>query len=126
MVRTQVQLTEEQASALKARAVAERLSMAELIRRSVDAFLRTKAPLSHEEKKRRALNAVGRFRSGVTDLSVNHDRYPVRRVSVFVDTSGLLAILDAEDLYHAQAAACWKDLIERDEPLVSTSYETGL
>ncbi len=43
-------------------------------------------------------------------------------MSVFVDTSGLLAILDAEDLHHAQAAACWKELIERDEPLVSTSY----
>ncbi len=75
MVRTQVQLTEQQASALKARALAEGLSMAELIRRSVDAFLRSAAPLSHEKKKRRALAAVGRFRSGVGDLSVNHDRY---------------------------------------------------
>jgi len=43
-------------------------------------------------------------------------------VSVFVDTSGLLAILDAEDLYHEPAAACWTELIKRDEPLVSTSY----
>ncbi len=75
MVKTQVHLTEQQASALKARAVAEGLSMAELVRRSVDAFLRTRAPLSHEEKKRRALDAVGQFRSGVGDLSVHHDRY---------------------------------------------------
>lgn len=75
MVRTQVQFTEQQASALKAHALAKGLSMAELIRRSVDAFLRTEAPLSHEEKKRRALAAVGRFCSGVSDLSENHDRY---------------------------------------------------
>ncbi len=43
-------------------------------------------------------------------------------MSVFVDTSGLLAILDAEDHYHAPAAICWRDLIERDEILVSTNY----
>jgi len=75
MVKTHVQLTEQQASALRARAVAEGLSMAELIRRSVDAFLRSRAPLSRGEKKRRALAAVGRFRSAEGDLSVNHDRY---------------------------------------------------
>jgi metal-responsive CopG/Arc/MetJ family transcriptional regulator len=28
-----------------------------------------------EEKKRRAIAAAGRFRSGVTDLAANHDRY---------------------------------------------------
>jgi hypothetical protein len=49
--------------------------MAELIRRGVDALLRSKAPMGREEKKRRALAAVGRFRSGISDLSVDHDRY---------------------------------------------------
>lgn len=28
-----------------------------------------------EERKRRAIAAAGRFRSGVTDLAANHDRY---------------------------------------------------
>jgi hypothetical protein len=28
-----------------------------------------------EERRRRALAAAGRFRSGITDLSLNHDRY---------------------------------------------------
>ena len=75
MVRTQIQLTEHQVKALKELAAAEERSMAELIRRSVDAFLRASAHRSREERKRRALAAIGRFRSGVSDLSVNHDRY---------------------------------------------------
>lgn len=75
MVRTQIQLTEYQAKALKELAAATERSMAELIRQSVDAFLRSSAHSSRQERKRRALAAVGRFRSGATDLSVNHDRY---------------------------------------------------
>ncbi len=43
-------------------------------------------------------------------------------MSVFVDTSALLAVLDAGDLFHPQAAAGWEQLIEGDENLVSTSY----
>lgn len=75
MVRTQIQLTENQMKALKELAAIEQASMAELIRRSVDAFLRSAAQRSRHERKRRALAAIGRFRSGVSDLSVNHDRY---------------------------------------------------
>lgn len=43
-------------------------------------------------------------------------------MTVFVDTSALLAVLDAGDLFHAQASDCWQQLIEDDEVLVSTSY----
>ena len=75
MVRTQIQLTEDQAKALKELAALQERSMAELIRQSVDAFLRSSAHRSCQEKKRRALGAVGRFRSGVSDLSANYDRY---------------------------------------------------
>ena len=75
MVRTQIQLTEQQAKALKELAAATERSMAELIRQSVDAFLRSTAHRSRQESKRRALAAVRRFRSGVSALSVDHDRY---------------------------------------------------
>lgn len=75
MVRTQIQLTEHQMKALKELTAIEQASMAELIRRSVDAFLRSSAQRSRQERKRRALAAIGRFRSGVSDLSVNHDLY---------------------------------------------------
>lgn len=43
-------------------------------------------------------------------------------MSVFVDTSGLLAVLDAGDLFHPQAAEGWKHLLDGDENLVSTNY----
>ena len=43
-------------------------------------------------------------------------------MSVFVDTSGLLAVLDVDDLNHRRAADQWRGLIESDEGLTSTSY----
>ena len=43
-------------------------------------------------------------------------------MSVFVDTSALLAVLDAGDLFHPQAAATWARLLRDDETLVSTNY----
>ncbi len=33
------------------------------------------AMISREERKRRAIAVAGRFRSGLADLSVEHDRY---------------------------------------------------
>jgi predicted transcriptional regulator len=75
MVRTQVQLTEKQVKALKRLAVMENTSMAEIIRRSVDAYLESKQIVSDEEKIARAKAAVGRFHSGVGDISIRHDDY---------------------------------------------------
>lgn len=43
-------------------------------------------------------------------------------MSVFVDTSGLLAVLDAGDTQHPPARAAWEGLLTSDEPLVTTSY----
>ncbi len=43
-------------------------------------------------------------------------------MSTFVDTSALLAVLDAGDGCHPQAAAAWRKLVETDEDLVSTNY----
>ena len=77
MVRTQVQLSEAQAQALKALAAAQNKSPADLIRQAVDDFLRSMSGISLEERKRRAIAAAGRFRSGLSSLSTNHDRYLV-------------------------------------------------
>ena len=75
MVRTQIQLTEEQVCRLKAMAAEQGVSMAELIRRGVDALLTVGTPGCRAERERRALAASGRFRSGLTDIAQNHDRY---------------------------------------------------
>ncbi len=43
-------------------------------------------------------------------------------MSVFVDTSALLAVLHAGDENHARAARSFRRLIEANEELVTTSY----
>ncbi|MGH9363573.1 MAG: ribbon-helix-helix protein, CopG family [Thermoanaerobaculia bacterium] len=75
MVRTQVQLTEEQAETLRELAENEGASMAELVRQAVDGLIRQRGEIGREERKRRALTAVGRFSSGLGDIAREHDRY---------------------------------------------------
>jgi hypothetical protein len=75
MVRTQIQLTQGQTEALKRRAARERVSMAELIRRSVDRMIAEEEPMLDPDARRRALGAVGSFRSGLPDLAQGHDKY---------------------------------------------------
>ena len=75
MVRTQILLTEEQARALRRLAASQHLSVAELIRQGVDALLQSQKSIDREERKRRALAALGRFRSGKHDVSKDHDKY---------------------------------------------------
>jgi len=75
MIRTQIQLTEAQAQALRELSRRENISIAKLIRRSLDRFLNSSMIIDDEERRIRAIKAVGRFRSGKSDISVNHDRY---------------------------------------------------
>jgi hypothetical protein len=76
MVRTQIQLTEEQLRKLRARARERGLSLAEMIRRCVD------VALADEIRDRgsfyeKAANIMGRFpdKQGATDLARKHDGY---------------------------------------------------
>jgi predicted component of type VI protein secretion system len=73
VVRTQILLTELQAQELRKLAAAERRSMADIVRDGVDALLESRRGGSRDQAKARALSAVGRFRSGVSDLGVSHD-----------------------------------------------------
>jgi predicted nucleic acid-binding protein len=43
-------------------------------------------------------------------------------MSVFIDTSGLLAVLDADDRHHGEADAAWQEILLSGENLVTTSY----
>ena len=40
----------------------------------------------------------------------------------FVDTCAWLALVDADEERHGEAAAAWRSLLERDTPLVTTNY----
>ncbi len=75
MVRTQIQLTEEQSKSLRRLAEIDNVSLAEVIRRSVDNYIEARQDVSREERKRRLLSVVGIGNSGVSDLGVNHDKY---------------------------------------------------
>lgn len=43
-------------------------------------------------------------------------------MSVFLDTSAFLAVLDADDRYHPRAREVWTNLISRAKDLVCTNY----
>jgi predicted DNA-binding protein len=75
MVRTQVQLSEEQAGALRRLAAERGVSMAEIVRQSVEAYLRDSRPVSASEARERALGLIGAIREGPADISARHDEY---------------------------------------------------
>ena len=76
MVRTQIQLTDEQARRLRAEARDRGLSLAELIRQYVDKGQSDQAP-TRAARYDRAARVVGRFRDrrGARDVAKAHDRY---------------------------------------------------
>ena len=75
MVRTQIQLTEDQANALKKIAQSRHLSVAELVRKAVDTVIRSSTVMNIEERHKRAIEIVGKFGSGKRDVSKKHDLY---------------------------------------------------
>jgi uncharacterized protein YgbK (DUF1537 family) len=88
MIRTMVQLTEEQLKALKELAKARKTSVASLVRESVEQYVATATEEADREAKRlRALEFIKyieehpeEFRDieGKTDVSANHDEYFVQ------------------------------------------------
>lgn len=85
MIRTMVQLTEEQLNALKELAKARNVSIASLVRESVEQYVTTATQKTeHEEKRLQALEFIRKIKNGEiqshdiegkTDVSVNHDKY---------------------------------------------------
>lgn len=72
MVRTQIQLTEEQAAAIKRIAAQRGVSMAAVIRDAVDGILDGDERRARWE---RALSVIGQGSSGLPDVGQDHDRY---------------------------------------------------
>lgn len=74
MVRTQIQIEENQIKWLRTKASERGVSVSQLIREGV-ALFRAREERIPEEKKRRALTAVGRYSSKRSDVSERHDHY---------------------------------------------------
>jgi hypothetical protein len=72
MVRTQIQLTEEQAREVKQLAAERGVSVANVIRDAVDRELEEKGRAARWERARRA---IGKYRSGLGDVAEEHDKY---------------------------------------------------
>jgi len=75
MVRTQIQLSEVQLDALRQLSASSGRSIADLVRQGVELYLSTERRTSRAEQVQRALRAAGRFSSGASDGSADHDRY---------------------------------------------------
>ena len=75
MIRTQIQLTEEQLRSLKALARDEERSVADLVRQSVAEYLIRRPTVDRAGQVQRARGLIGRYRSGIPDLAEDHDRY---------------------------------------------------
>ena len=75
MIRTQIQLTEDQLKALRHQSTITGRSIAELIRNGIDQYLAGRRVSKPEDRIERAIRVAGMFSSGVADVSVDHDRY---------------------------------------------------
>lgn len=75
MLRTQIQLREDQSRKLKEMAAEYDVSVAELIRQGIDLLIQSSPEATLEEKRLRATAVIGIADSGITDLATNHDHY---------------------------------------------------
>lgn len=75
MIRTQIQLTEEQYKMLKEISAKKNTSIAEVVRECIAYYATSKCVISNKEKYNKAINSIGRFKSGKKDISIKHDKY---------------------------------------------------
>ena len=76
MAQTQIVLSDTQLSALEKLAETRNISVETLLQESIGNLIQSanQAPYT-ETQKQRARDIIGRFKSGVNDLSQNHDNY---------------------------------------------------
>ena len=75
MVRTQIEITEEQAAGLRTLSAERRQPVTELIRMCIDSFQRNQAAVERQRRIAQAKSAAGRFASSRPDISAEHDKY---------------------------------------------------
>ncbi len=74
MIRMKIQLTDKQAARLKELARSSNESMAAIIRKALDQFLLKQEP-DRRTLYRQAMAVVGKYKAGVPEVSISHDRY---------------------------------------------------
>ena len=74
MIRTQIQLTEEQYRAIRELSRNRGESIAAIIREALNQFLLIRKP-GRKALYRHAASVVGKYRAGTSDISIEHDRY---------------------------------------------------
>jgi hypothetical protein len=74
MVRTQIQLEEEQYKKIKELANQQQVSIASVIRRAVDQLLETRRP-ARASLYKEALKSAGKYSAGRPDIATEHDTY---------------------------------------------------
>jgi len=75
MVRIRIHLSDARATALRRLAADRGVSMSEIVRQSIDAFVAKAGGIAPDEVRRSALSAIGILAGGPRDLSVRHDDY---------------------------------------------------
>jgi hypothetical protein len=75
MISTKIQITEDQLTALNELALKQQVSLDDLIRQGIDNLIRTKPIIYNIDKRQQAFSIAGKFRSGLKDLSKEHDKY---------------------------------------------------
>lgn len=75
LTRKQIQFTAQQARALRREASRRGVSESALVREFVDRALTPTSASPTARQRQRLLRAIGRYRSGLKDMSVAHDRY---------------------------------------------------
>jgi hypothetical protein len=75
MIRTQIQLTEQQQEMLRDLSMETGRSMAELIREGIDRLAANKPRANREHRVERAIRLAGQYASGKADVSAAHDRH---------------------------------------------------
>jgi len=122
-----VELNEVQIEGLKRLAAERGVSVSELVRQGVDMLLSGDLGEEQRELTRRALAAAKALHSG-PPRSCGPSRRPlrggVRAVTVYMDTSAVLAVVDADVPEHARARPVWGRLLCAGARLHASNYST--
>jgi hypothetical protein len=75
MIRTQIQFTKKQLEVLKKIAASRHVSISEVVRQTVDQLIRSPENSEIDEYHRLSVEIVGKYMSGMSDTSENHDNH---------------------------------------------------